>query len=309
MANSTTGFFETLVAAAADSAAEMSTKYKNEMVDSVYYGFQPVHNAAIGQTISILIPNVDEGNVVNIGAGDIQITDTSHTNVTLTLNTKFSDAFIVRGFDQMRTPKDIRTTFLDARMEEVLRKYNRALCNLVTTTNFNTYSSITAGADVFTRSHLAEAWNNLAGAGVPTDDPENLFFITHNKPYSNMLNESSLVQESIVGINAAEASRQGKFLSQFGAQLKYDQHFPQPSAGATYSGLFFHRYAIAARAAIEPSQADGSIQETVVYPRPNLPMKVQTWNSGDKQGQVVHVSLCVAYGVVRAGFGSYLVTT
>ena len=309
MASPTTGFFETLVAASMDAAANMATKFKNAMIDSIYYGYQPLYNAAIGQTLSIIVPNVNEGNVVDIGASDIQISDTSHSNVTLTLNHKFSDSFIIRNFDQLRTPLDIRQTFLDARMEEVLRKFNRSLCNLVTSGNFNSYTTVTGGNDTFTRSHLADGWNNLAGYGVPTDDPDNLCFLTHNRVYSNMLNEPSLVQQSIVGDAPADASRSAVLLPTFGATLKYDQHFPQPTAATTYSGLFFHRYAIAARAGVEASQADGSIRETVVYPRQSLPVKIQTWNSGDKQGQVVHISLCVGYGVIRPEFGSYFQTT
>lgn len=308
MASSITGFTETLFAASAEAAANMSTKFRNAFIDRVYWGYSPANGVGVGNTINIVVPTVNEGDVFDIQAGDIQSTDYAYNNTTLVLAHKYSTAFPVRQFDQLRTPADIRATFLDARMEAVIRKANRALASQVNSTTFNSYSTVTGGADVFTRSHLATAMSTLANAGVPVDDVDNMFFFTYPTVYFNMTLESSLVQESIAGLPSAEAARQGAILKQYGTELIWDQHAPVVSAGV-YSGLFYHKYAIAARAGIEPSMADGSIRETTVYPREHLPVKVQIWNSGEKQGVMVHVSTVLGYTVVRPEFGVYMQTT
>lgn len=306
MANTTTGLFDTMVAAAQDSAAQMATKYQNKMLDSVYYAYSPIAQGAVGQTIQINIPAANEGNVVDIGQGDIQVTDTDHTTVNLTINKKFSTAFRVSGYTQSLTSQNLQQLYTDERMESLLRKMNRFLASFITSTNFNSYTQITGGADVFTRSHLTTAKRNLALTGVPDDGQ--LRFITHTTPYHNMLNDSSFSQESIVGAAPADETRKGVFMPQLGFELMHDQHIPVPSAG-TYNALAFHPYAIAARCLVEPSQQDGSIKETLVYPRPNVPVKIQMWNSGDKQGRIVHMSIVCGAAVVRPEFGSILVTT
>lgn len=308
MANTTTGLFETLVAAATESAAAMSIKYRNAMVSKVFMGWQPVYGQAIGNTVNINIPTVNVGNVTDIGAGDIQIKDTDHSTVTVTLNKKASNPFIIRSFDQMKTPQDLRTLYLDARVEEVLQYVNRDICGLVTATNFNSYTTVTGGDDIFTTNHVATAWNNLAGGGAPVFDEGKVFLVTGNTPYSKMLTDPTWTQESIVGVRHAEASATARFLPRFGAEVDYDQHFPQPTAGSVYSGLYFHQYAIALRSVVEPP-IGGPVMETVVYPRSNLAMKIQMWPSGDKQGNVVHVSACYGLAVVRPEFGSYMQTT
>src|SRR5262249_31055381 len=186
---------------------------------------------------------------------------------------------------------------------------DRKACNFVTSTSFNAYSSITGGNDVFTRTHLATAWNNLAGGGAPIDDSRNLFFMTSNLPFSNMLNDSSFNQQSIVGIDAADKTRTAAFLPQFGATLRWDQLFPQPSAGATYAGLFFHRYAVAMRTAPLPPMGDGSLKETYVYPKPNLPIRIQMQNNLTHQGLIVSLNCAFGMAVVRPAHASYLVST
>lgn len=308
MANSLTGFTETLFAASAEAAANMSTRFRNAMIDRVYWGYSPANGESVGNTINIIVPTVNEGDVFDIQAGDIQSTDYAYNSTSLTFAHKFSTSFPVRQFDQLRTPADLRTTFLDTRMEAVIRKVNRAIANLATSTNFSTYTTVTGGNDVFTRSHFATAWAYLANGGVPVDDADNLFLLTHPTVYGNMTLESSLVQESIAGLPSAEAGRQAKILTQYNAEIVWDQQVPVVSAGV-YSALFYHRYAIAARAAIEPSMADGSIAETIVYPRQNLPVKVQVWNSGERQGVMVHLACVFGFAVVRPEFGVYMQTT
>jgi hypothetical protein len=306
MANSTANLFETLVAAA--SEASTALKFRNSFLETIYMGFEPNY-ATLGQTLNINIPVVNEGNVQDIQAGDIQIADYAYTTASITFNRNMQTAFVVRNFDEVRTPEQLRQKFLDAYLEALLRKVDRDVCSLVTATNFNVYSTITGGTKVFTRTQLTTAWNNLAGGGVPIDDTANLFFMTSNLPFSNMLNDSSFNQESIVGIDAADKTRTAAFLPQFGATLTWDQLFPQPTANTTYAGLFYHRYAIAMRTAPLPPMADGSLKETYVYPKPNLPVRIQMQNSMQHQGTVVSLNCAYGVNVVRPTHGSYLVTT
>lgn len=305
MANTTAGLFETLANAASEAAKAL--KFSNTMLEKVYIGYEPNY-ATLGQTLNINIPVVNEGDVNDIGSGDIVVTDTTHTTTPIVFDTNMSTSFVIRNFDQVRTPSDLRSLYLDAKLEALIRKTNRKICNLVTSTNFNTYTTINGGSKVFTRSHLTQAWNNLVGGGAIMEGTPDLFFVTNNTPYSNMLNDSSFNQESIVGINAADKTRTTTFLPQMGAELAYDQLFPQPSAGATYSGLFFHRYAIAMRTAPMQPMADGSIREMTVFPKPNLPVRIQMQNSMQHQGVVINMNLPFGLKVVRPTHGSYLVT-
>jgi hypothetical protein len=306
MANTTSGLFETLVAAAVPAAKAL--KFSNKMLDHVYVGFEPNY-ATLGSTLNVNVPVVNEGDVNDIGSGDIVITDTSHNTYPIVFDKNQSTSFVIRNFDEIRTPQDLRNLYLDARLEALMRKVDRDLCSLVTSTNFNTYSSLTGGADVFTRANLATLWNSLAGGGVPVDDTANMFFLTSNLPYSNMLNDTSFAQESIVGIDAADKTRTAAFLPQFGATLSYDQLFPQPTAGSTYAGLFFHRYAIAMRTAPLQPMGDSNIKEITVYPRPNLPVRIQMANSIAHQGVVINLNCAYGRAVVRATHGAYAVST
>ncbi|MHC5536650.1 hypothetical protein ACYOEI_00065 [Singulisphaera rosea] len=305
MANNITGLFETLVAAATDAASAL--KYKSAMLDSVYTQLHPNY-ATIGSTLNVNVPKVDTSTVSNIGSGSISPSYTDHDTFPIVFDTKQSTSYVIKSFDQVRTPSDLREMFVDARLESLIRATNLDVVSLVTTGNFNGYTSITGGADVFTRTHLSESWANLAGAGVPVEDLENLFFITNHVPYSNMLNDTSFYQQSIVGDNAAESVQQrATILPQFNTQLKYDQQFPVTSGA--YTALHFHRYAIAMRTGVEPSLANSVIKETIVYPKPNIPVKIQMWNDPDSQGVKVHMSLCYGKAIIRKTHGSILVST
>lgn len=308
MANTTTGLFQTLVLPAT-AQLQAPTMYKNSMVRKVYVQEQPI-NGTIGQTISVNIPTVTENDVIDIGAGPIQITDQTHTNTTLVVNNNASKALRIPDFTQIQTPIQLRTFYLAPAVESVLRKINRGLCNLVNTTNFNSYSSITGGADVFTRTHLATAKANLLGSGVP-DVQNDLFFVTSQVPYMNMVADTSFWQAYQVGdLRGGEADITGRVTPLYNATIDYDQQFPQPSAGATYSGLFFHRAAIAVIPVVPPPENKPHVEETFYQiPGSALQFRIQFWYDPREQAWILHVHCVYAQSVIRANFGSYLVTT
>lgn len=306
MANTTTGLFQTLVLpATADLQAP--TYYRNSMVRRIYVQDQPIPGT-VGQTISVNIPTVTEDDVIDIGAGPVQIVDQDHTNVTLTVNANKSKALRIPDFTQIQTPIQLRTFYLAPAIESVLRKINRAVCNLVTTTNFATYTSITGGADTFSRANVATAKANLLGTGVPDDD--NLSFVTSHIPYMNMAADTSFWQQYQVGDADAAAARRGLISPLYNATLDYDQQFPQPSAGATYAALLFHRAAIAIVPVVPPTENKPHVEETFYnIPGSGLTFRIQFWYDPREQAWILHVHSVFALAVVRPSFGSYLVST
>lgn len=310
MANDVTGLFQTLVLPAVASL-QAPVMFSNSMIRKVYVQPQP-QPGNVGQTINVNIPIVAEGDVVDIGNGPIQITDQDHDTVSLTVNNNKSKALRIPDFDAIRTPMRLRDFYLAPAIESVTRKINRGLCNLVNTTNFSVHSSITGGADLFTRGNLATAWGNLVGAGVPMT-PGDLHFVTGHVPYANMMSDTtnSWIQESVIGVSAAESIQQrAMFMPVFGATIDYDQLFPQPSAGATYAGLFFHRHAIAMVPVLPPMGEKPHVQETTYQvPGSGLTYRIQFWYDPREQAWILHIHCVYAQAVVRAAFGSYLVST
>jgi hypothetical protein len=310
VANTTTGLFQELVLPAT-AALQSPLMLANTMLRRVYVQAQPIPGS-VGKTIDVNIPTVSRNDVVDIGSGPISITDQTHTNVQLVVNQNKSKALIIREFDQVRSPLQMRDFYLMPAIESVTQAINLSICNLVNTTNFNVHSSITAGADVFTRAQVAQAWANLRGIGVP-DDPANQFFITSHVPYSNMIGDDAnkWITESIVGVSAAEAAQQrARLAPAFNAQIDYDQLFPQPTAGSTYAGLFFHRHAIALVPVVPAMGGKSHVEETTYQPEGSgLTYRVQFWYDPREQGYVLHVHCIYALNVVRPNFGSYLVTT
>jgi uncharacterized RmlC-like cupin family protein len=308
MANDVSTYFETLILPSA-AMIQAPTQFRNAMLGKIYIPPEPVTGRP-KQTVNVNIPVVSEGDVIDIGSGPIQITDQDADSVSLTVNNNKSWARVIRDFDGVRSPADFYATYLGVGIEAVTRKVNRSVCALVTTANFSTHSSITGGADTYTRTHVATGWGNLAGHGVPMT-PGDLFFVTSHVPYANMLAETTLTSEGVVGINAAEMVLQtARFMPAFGMTLDYDQQFVQPSAGATYAALAFHRHAIAMIPVVPPSEQKPHVRETTYQvPGTGVVYRIQFWYDPREQGWVLHIHCCYALAVTRAGFGSYLVTT
>lgn len=306
MANPTTGLFETLTAAA--SIASASLKFKNAFIDAVYTEYQPI-NAEMGVTLNVNIPTVSEGDTVDIGNGPLQPTDTAHDTVAITFDKHFSNSFVIKSWDKIRTPADLASMYLQPRLESCLRKVNRSIAQLVTSTNFTTHTLITGvGADVFQRVDLAGAWANLTAIGVPVDDTANMFMITNPTAYSNMLASTEFVNESVVGVSAAETAQQrAVLLKQFNAQLMYDQHIANYNSGKQ-AALFFHRHAIAMVTANMPPSGSSAVTETTVFPKPGLPVQIQAEYSLKDQGWLFNVHCGYGIKVVRENFGQRLET-
>ena len=180
--NPTAGMFQTLVAAT-NSASE-NLRFRNALVESIFWQYQPIA-ASPYQTLNVIIPTVNEGGVVDIGAGPIQPVDYSYNNPQIQLTKNFSVSLVIKSWDVVRTPLQLRTLFIQPNMEALLRKINRSIVALFNATNFPNYTLFTgasATASDFTRADIGQAWQNLVNAGVPVDDLADMFDLFDSIP-------------------------------------------------------------------------------------------------------------------------------
>lgn len=310
----TTGLFQTLVLPAR-AQLQAPSAFKNSMLEKIYIQQQPIPGT-VGQVINVNIPTVTDYDVVDIGSGPIHISDEDHTTVAISINNNQSKARKIADFNQVRTPVDLLTFYLQPLVESVTRKIDRAVCNLINSTQFATYTTVTGGDDVFTRVNLGDAWANLVGAGAPMT-PGDVHFVTHHVPYSKMLGDATqnFIQQYVVGEEAAVAAqRTARMMPQFQASIDYDQLVPKPTS-TSYSGLFFHRMAIAVIPVVPPTQNKPGVDETFYTVttgdgRPTgLTYRIQFWYDPREQGWILHVHCVFGMAVVRSQFGSYMVTT
>jgi len=303
VANDTTGLFHTIVAATSQAAAHL--QYRNAFLDAIYWDYQPIV-AIPYSTLTVVIPTVSEGDVTDIGNGPINPTDTRNSTASIVLDKHFSTSFVIKSWEQIRTPVQLRDKYIAPRLEAFKRKMNRGIAELVNTTNFATYTLISgSGADVFDRADIAGAWANLAGAGVPVDDSGNMSLITNVTAYSKMLAATTFNQESIVGVSEAEAvQRRAVIEQQYGARVYWDQHIGVYNSGKQ-PGILMHRYAMAGVTADPASNPD--IDETTIMVG-KVPLQVQMEYSLKDQGHIVHMHAYWGIKVVRADFGSLIET-
>jgi hypothetical protein len=221
---------------------------------------------------------------------------------------------VIKTWDQVRTPRRLAEIYLQPRIEALTRKINRAVANLITTANFGTYSLISgAGADVFDRADITGALRNLADAGVPVEDTANMFFITNPTAYFNMLAATQWTSEAVVGKEQAVAAQgttgQAALRLVYGGNVRYDQHFAVFNSGKM-PGIAMHRYAIAGIFINPPATPSdvGSVKETTIFPKPNVPVQVQMEYSLKEQGVLVNVHSMFGVKVARSEYGSLVET-
>lgn len=297
---------ETLVKAA--NLAVGMIRLPNALIDCAYTEFDTT--GRLGETVNVVYPTVDSSKATNITNGDISTSAISTGTIAVKIDQKMSSSRVVRAYDQTLSGVEQLAKFSIApAIEEVLQQVNTNLATLITAGNFNSYAAITGGADIFTRANLTTAWANLHGAGVPLT-PGDVFFVTHSQVYGNMMSATEFINQAIVGTNAAESVQQNGFLlPQLGARILADPAMPLPTAGM-YSGLFFNRFALCLRTALQPPMnVSGNIVETVVYPKPNLPVQIQMSEDITKQGLIIHAFSIHGVKVGRKDYGSFCLST
>lgn len=297
-------FWETLVMAANKVSA--TPKYTNALLDCVFTGLEPEMGKAVGQTITIITPTVDTSTVTDIGSGSISLTDLANGSVTLSLATKMSTSFAIKSFDQVRTSAQLEEFFIGPRLESLLRKVDADLWSGVASGFASPNGTVPGTGGKFTRAQLATAKSKLDAQGAPTDDTDNMFLICHSDVYNNTAADTTFSQQYFVGDAASQAALQrGILVPALGATLKKDQQ--APLASSVYTNLLMHRYAYGVRYAIEPKLADDNfLKETIVFPKPGMPVKIQMWNDPVAQGITVHLSCVYGKAVTRSAFGVLL---
>jgi len=198
MANSTGGLFHTMLTAATEAAEHPS--FRNAFLDRIYWDYKPVV-AIPNQGLTVTIPTVSEGDVSDIGGGPLTPTDTAHGTASISLDKHFSSSFVIRNWDEIRTPADLKKKYISPRFEALKRKMNRSIAQLVTVANFPNYTLVNGVTDgVFARSEIGTAWSSLTNAGVPTDDADNMSLITNVAAYAGMASSTAFTSEAVVGL-------------------------------------------------------------------------------------------------------------
>jgi hypothetical protein len=308
VANELSGIFETLVIPAAVEAAE-SLKFTKATLGSIFWDYQSTHGS-IGQTLNVNVPVVNQGDTVDIGSGPLQPSDTDHNTVAIVIADHPSVSFVIKSWDKVRTPVQLRTLYMQPKLESLLRYCDQLLTSQITASNFGVFSAHHSTiTNEFGRADLASMWANLAQEGAPVYQREHMCFLTNPIAYSSMFADTSFFQAFVVGETAAEQAQQRALIvPQLNCTVKFDQQIGQTTSGQQL-GLMFHRYAIAGLCVIPPSNTGvGPIEETYIRPvaeAPNFVVQVQAQYSIMEQGTVINMHAMLGTKVVRPEYGSF----
>lgn len=302
-----TDWYETLVAAA--SAATASLQMPNTMVDLVFAQYSSNYAGALGQSLKINVPVVNNANATDIQNGGVVGITPDETSTQIVINHKYSSNRRIQTYDETLSAGDLGMTYVQPVIEEVLRKLDSAICAEITTANLPTNGTIVGGNDTFTRAQIASAWASLRARGVPTGNPAMCAFVTHSLVLGNMMGSAEFANESVVGINAAELTQQSaRLFPQFGFNAVDDPYMPQPAAG-TYAAVAFHRYFYGVRTVVPRLANSEHFKQTVVMPRKNVPVVLETWVEPKDQARYIHGFVMCGHKVVREDMAQFMVTT
>lgn len=325
MANQTSGLFETLVIPAAIEAAE-SLQFTHASIGAIYWDYQIERGAEIGQTLNVNVPTVNAGDASDIGGGPLNPSDTTHVTVPVVLDHHPSSSFVIKSWDKIRTPTDLKNLYMQPKMEALKRLLNQYVTNtFVTPTGFGASSPATqfgvyggtgdtvaygsAAANEFTRADLTTYWARLANRGVPVYIPDTLTFLANPIVYGAMLADTNFFQAYVTGEEAAvKAQQKGMLAPTLNAKILFDQQVTQ-DASSKYIGILLHKWAIAGVTVDPPSNEGlGEVQEQTIFPfteAPDLGIQVQMQYSIKDQGTVINLHSFCGFKVVRNDFGVY----
>lgn len=304
MANTVSGFYQTLVAAA--NEASQALVYNLNAVDSIYWDHNPNDPQAIGQVINVPIPNIRTSGVVDAGVADMALVDAGATTTAITLNKHPQDAFVIRNFEQFNSARTLRTAFLDAAIKGVKENINAAVTALFTTGNFNVNSAIATTGHLVTTAQFLSGMAVLSDARVPVTDTENMSLLLPSLPYTAVLGDSNWTQAQIAGMSTAETVRAtGRIPTAYGTTVKLDQQMPTTGSAPTrsFTGCYLHRWAIAGVTRPLPQPSNKVVDYTYID-FGGIPILVSLgYNQYPKQGWIVSVEAGYGLAVVRPSMG------
>jgi hypothetical protein len=232
MANVITPFLERLTAASGEF--NQSVVGNLGFIDSVYRDLKP-EVARRGQVIRIPFP--DLGAFTDQAGNDWTTTDVTPSFVDITFGQRPGYAILARDWESMQTQTDIIEQFIVPLYQRAQEYANGQIAGLITTGNFNAYSAITAKTmSSISVDDAASAWDILTSAKVPIINPSNAALLYHNHIHRNMLTDTAWGQESLIGINIAQATREQAALAGSGSVAfnftrKADQQAPTGLTG------------------------------------------------------------------------------
>jgi hypothetical protein len=328
MANTISGFYQTVVAAATEASQLLAPTWK--LHDSIFWDYRP-EPATIGQTINVPIPTDPTSGVTDPGVGDVTVTDIAFSTQPIIFNKHPYYGYVIRDFEQFNSVPLLRRVFLDAALKGVKNNINAAIAALFVPANFTTNTAIATTAHVITVAQFLTGMAKLASQNVPVAaDPANMALVLHPDVYTAMLDAgssnagvSAWTQAQIAGSTTVEHVRaRGEMPTAYGMTMKLDQQMPA-TPGTTYTGAYFHRWAVAGVVRPLPPPDTKVVDYTYINFGPNdayggvyggdegttFPIRVTVgYNQFPKQGYIVTIDAGYGLKVVRENMGQLFTT-
>lgn len=309
MANTVTGFNQTLVTAATEASATLMGS--NALLDRVYKDYQP-QVTDIGKTLNVIIPASVTSQVADGGVADVSYSDVVETTVPIVFDQHPLYTFVIRDFEQYNTPRSIRTAFLDAAFKGVAEYIDGKVAALFTSTNFTSTTAIATTGSLITTTQFLSGYATLANNKVAVADPANMSLISVPTVYAKILGDTGWTQALIAGEKiASEVHGSGRLAVSYGCTLDYDQQLTALNTGTapnqTFTGAYFHRYAVAVATRPLPTP-DTAVVDATMIDYKGIPIRVMIGYNQAKLGFVVTVDAGFGLKVVRPEMGQLFAT-
>jgi hypothetical protein len=299
MANAVSAFWQTVVAATVDAAQLLAPSHQAS--EAVYMDYSP-EEAAIGQTLNVPIPGDPSGQVVDVGVGDLPISDVAWSTQAIVFNHHPGWAGVFRDFEQYNSPIRLRNAFLDAAIKGIENYVNNLITSLFTTANFTSNTAISTTAHIITTAQASQGLTVLSDKFVPVrDNPENMSLLTPSSPYYAIVTDSSWTYAQTAGAATAEAVRRtGGMPIAYGLNLRLDQQMPVSGTAPsrTFTAALMHRWAIAM--AVRPlATPETTVVEVMMFNFAGIPIRIMLGYNHIKLGFVLSVDCGFGLKVVR----------
>jgi hypothetical protein len=252
MPGAVSGLFQTVVAAANEACQVLTPTHA--LLNAIYWDHQGAEPGVLYNVINVPLPSDPAALVSDVGAGDMQVNEVTSGTVPITLSHHPQYAYVIRDFDQYRTPLRLRTLFLDGAIKGIKTDINAKACNLFTSANFPTNGVVSCAGSI-TMTQFTAAMATLSDQYVNIEDRENMSCVLPSVPYTQLLDPTTgtvgaaWTQAFIAGTKAIEETREGgKIPTAYNTRFWRDQQMPTSgvSGGATtvYTGAYLHRWAV-----------------------------------------------------------------
>ena len=312
MPGSVSGLFQTVVAAANESTQVLAPTHA--AVDRIYWDHTGAEPGVLYNVINVPLPADVSSLVGDVGAGDMLVNEINAGTTPITLSYHPQFAYVIRDYDQYRTPLRLRTLFLDDAIKGIKTHINNKVCQLFSTSNFTTNSQISCTGGGISLSQFTGAMAVLSDRFVNIDDRENMSCILPSTPYTKILDATTGTigaawsQAFIAGNSIAEETRKsGKVPTANNCTFWRDQQMPTmgTSPSQVFTGAYFHRWAVAGVSRPIPTDPVADKSCDVMYIKwNNITIRiVVSYSHVPYNGPVVSVEAVYGLAVVRENMG------